>query len=114
MKFSIKDFFSKCDQIRRKQRVSLSSIEFGLIQKFQIIFFVISNCCIRFQYTWKVFSKFVITVVDVMKFDARWSFGLFMFTLFFITGNIIGKIAIFLSNTSNMSFAFDSNDRSTF
>ena len=50
MKFSIKDFFSKCDQIRRKLRISSHLLKKSLMGNF---IFCCSVCIKRFIIQWR-------------------------------------------------------------
>ena len=64
MKFSIKDFFSKCDQIRRKLRIRSLLLKKSLMQN--LIFSAVidqSNTCIS-----RNFPILIILVLDIIVY----------------------------------------------
>ena len=70
MKFSIKDFFSKCDQIRRKLRIWSHLLKKSLMQNF-----IFSPVYIYFCYSeifaeeaWYQFDYFIVLVPPVLLY----------------------------------------------
>ena len=49
MNFSIKDFFSKCDQIRRKLRIWLHLFKKSLMGNFIVCAVIIDVCCAQWE-----------------------------------------------------------------
>ena len=68
MKFSIKDFFSKCDQIRRKLRIWSHLLKKSLMENF--IFFAVNHLKPQHESLHRLFS--LITFSQCIIFPYRW------------------------------------------